>query len=945
MTQTPLYDSAGHLCLEALTPAAQEVVHSITRWLREIGRGIYLPLDLMIVLLDRGHTELGYALAGSAVGTVDLVDVLGRLRELGREIEDRHHVPATLERDAFSRSFARILDEAQEQARGRVSKAGSVGALIDEQDMLRAIMWRAEVTESASVRWAIKRLAEGGGDRLFDSRSQLKREVFDDVSWGFLQAAMQIAARSGTPFLGTPHLIASFCSVRDSVVWRGAMSRGLEPSRLREELLRIIGIKPGPLPDFLLGRKTLTPRMVRMLALALREARDNSSTDEARVGERQLVESFMSDGGSSLELVQALGLEAEINKALSDTKVLHTAVDIEKAVRANAVWESAPPTPTLDLIGRDLTRQAREGKLPRIIGRDLELQRVINVLLRKEQRNPLLTGEAGVGKTALAVALAQRIADGTVPEPLQGQRVVEINGASLMSGTSYRGELESRIKNLLAEASKGVILFIDEAHAVFAPRSGNQGPAEIPNHFKSALASGELAVVGATTEAEYRRWIDQDPALKRRFERIEIREPNIELTTMILKGLAADLERDYGVKIGDEVVRAALDDSARYLPEQRLPDKAKKLLMDAAIAAAHPLDPPADDAPRLPGPIKVERRHIAQQVSYRTGVPVERLVGGQDDWWTDLDVRLKRHFIGQTEAISRVARTLVASRLRPEARSRPLAIFAFFGPSGVGKGTLARVVTNEVFGDPRALIRLDMTDFSEPHTISRLIGSPPGYVGYEDQDMFVTPLRRRPSCLVLLEDIDKAHPRVLERFLRVFAEGEITDTRGLTADARQAIFILSLGADLSARGQSRIGFSGEAQDALTDAEALFKERLPSLYLQLKGYVDAFVPFRPLSDQGGLELIGSLISRQFEQLTERLQEEYGVTLTWTLEARDALRALCQEQVGSSQEIVQRVVIELLTDALLNTRVAQGSALCLDAEPTDSGQPRLLLKQPG
>ena len=922
----PLYDENGALHMTALSTEAQEVMQEITAWLQEIGRGIYLPLDLMIVLIERGHSALGHAIAGHTVGTVSSEDVLDRLRELGREIEDRHHIPAVLERDAFSRSFARILDEAWEQALGRSAPYMSEG------DLVRAVMWRAEVTESASVRWAIKRLAEGGGDRLFDGKGQLKREVFSDVAWGFLQAAMQLAARSGTPFLGTPHLVASLCSVKDSTIWRAAMARGLEPSRLREELLRIIGVKPGPLPDFILGRKTLTPRMVRMLSHAMRQAQ---TAEEEQVGETQLVESFLHDGGSSLELVQAVGLEAEITTALTETSALEGVRDIEKAVRVNAIWESAQPTPTLDLIGRDLTRQARDGKLPTIIGRDRELQRTINVLLRKEQRNPLLTGEAGVGKTALAVALAQRIADGDVPAPLQGQRVVEINGASLMSGTSYRGELESRIKNLLTEAGKGVILFIDEAHAVFAPRTGTQGPAEVPNHFKSALASGEIAVVGATTEAEYRRWIDQDPALKRRFERIEIREPNAELTTQILKGLSRELEEDYEVEIADEVINSALDYAVRYLPEQRLPDKAKKLLMDAAIAAAHPLSAEERALNRdREGTIHVTREHIAAQVSHRTGIPTDRLILGEHGWWNGLEERLRKELLGQDQVVRLTARALISGRLRASAQTRPLAVLVFAGPSGSGKGTLAKALAVEVFGDPRAFLRLDMTDFAEPHSISRLIGSPPGYVGYEDEDMFVTPLRRRPSMVVLLEDVDKAHPRILERLLRVFDEGEISDTRGLSADCRQAIFCLTVNADTSTSA-SRIGFGGGGE--LGDAplhEEVVKTRLPELHARLRSHVDAFVAFRAMAADGQAELIGMLLSQHLTQLKERLSTEYDVHFGWDDAVVTALEMHCESaRVSSVGEVFHEQVVLVVTEALLHGDARQGGLLQLSAEGPD------------
>ncbi len=903
-----LYEKSGNLRLGVFDADAKSVMKAMTAWLSEIGRGIYLPLDLMIVLLERGHDHLSRAIAGGTVGTVASDDVLGRLRELGREIEDRHHTPATLERASFSRSFARILDEAWEQASGRTHR------VIQEADLLRAVMWRAEATESASVRWAIKRLAEGGGDRLFGAKSQLKTDAFQDVAWAFLQAAMQLAARSGTPFLGTPHLIAALCSVKDSIMWRAAVARGLDPSRLREELLRIIGVKPGPLPDFILGRKTLTPRMVRMLAYA-RSRAEKSKAETNLIGETELIEAFLHDGGSSLELVQALGLEAEIVKALGEPKVLQGAHDVEHAVRAGAAWESSAPTPTLDLIGRDLTKQARDGKLPTIIGRDRELQRVINVLLRKEQRNPLLAGEAGVGKTALAVALAQKITSGQVPKPLIGQRVVELNGASLMSGTSYRGELESRIKNLLQEASNGVILFIDEAHAVFAPRTGSHGPAEVPNHFKSALASGEIAVVGATTEAEYRRWMEQDPALKRRFERIEIGEPNDKLTRKILRGLGEELEKDYEVKVEEEAIEAALDYSVRYLPDRRLPDKAKKLLMDASIAAAHPLDPAeAKKRAEQAGPAKVGRLDVAQQVSHRTGIPVDRLVRGNNAWWAGIEPRLMESVVGQPDAVKQTAHALVAGRLRPSADTRPLAVLAFHGPQGVGKATLAKALAEEVYGDPRAFHRLDMTDFSEAHAISRLIGSPPGYVGYEDEDMFVTPLRRRPSCVFLMEDIDKAHPRIVERLIRVFDEGEISDTRGLTADARQAIFVLTVSTE-DRSNAPRIGFGGGgATENASLAE--IKKTMPELYTQLQGHVDSFIPFRSFASRGESELIRALVVRQLETLDERLRDEYDQVLRWD---EEVIAWICEQAASTGQtsvaEVFQRTVVAGLTAVLL------------------------------
>ncbi|MEM1350372.1 MAG: AAA family ATPase, partial [Myxococcota bacterium] len=575
---------------------------------------------------------------------------------------------------------------------------------------------------------------------------------------------MHLASTHGTPFLGTPHLIARLCTVKNSTIWRSARARGFDPGRLREELLRLIGNRAESIPEFLLGRKTLTPRMVRMLSFSALQA---SYKD---ISEAHLIEGFLEDGGSSLELIQALGLESEIRRALGEPKVLEEVASVEAVIQLGA---KSRPTPTLDMLGRDLTIEALEGKLPEIVGREQELRRVVNVLLRKEQRNPLLTGEAGVGKTALAIALAQLIASGRVPRKLKGHRVVEINGANLMSGTSYRGDLETRIKGLIEEASQDVILFIDEAHAVFAPRAGSHAPAEIPNHFKSALASGDIAVVAATTEAEYRRWIEQDPALKRRFERVEVGEPELELVGSILKSLVPELEREYEVRIEEEAIDATIDLSVRFIPEQRLPDKAKKLLMDACISRANLLidteplqvdvrgpcteageEESLESAELEPAPQNelVTREDISYQVHLKTGIPLERLRRGEINWWVGIEQRLGERVIGQDHAISSVAGALVTGRLRSATHHRPMAVLMFVGPSGVGKGTLASALAHEVFGSTSALIRLDMTDYQEAHSISRLIGSPPGYVGYEDEDVLVTPLRRRPSSEVLQED-------------------------------------------------------------------------------------------------------------------------------------------------------------------------------------------------
>ena len=909
-----LFEREGRLRLDNFTPAAREVLDLTRAMLERLDRTMFLPLDLLVVLLERGHTELAEVVADGTEGHVEAEDVLSRLRSLAHEIEEEPSASGpSLERACFSRGFSRILHEAWMHTEGRRKRA------VDERDLLRSVMWRAEAVESASVRWAIRRLGEGGGDVLFDKRGMLRAEVFDASMWSVLQGSMKIAAANGTPFLGTPHLIAMLCSVKNTTLWLSATARGLEPSRLREELLRLIGTKPSPIPEFHIGRKTLTPRMVRMLSGAVRAANDGL------VGELEIVDSFLDDGGSSLELVQALGLESEVRRALGEPRVLQEALPVEAAIQLGA---SRRATPTLDLLGRDLTEEAMEGKLPEIVGRQTELQRVINVLLRKEQRNPLLTGEAGVGKTALAVALAQRIVAGKVPRQLQGHRLVEINGASLMSGTSYRGDLESRIKGLLEEASRNTILFIDEAHAVFAPRAGSHAPAEIPNHFKSALASGDIAVVAATTESEYRRWFEQDPALKRRFERIEVPEPELELVHDILTALVDEMQREYEVEVDPDAVSAAIDLSVRYLPEQRLPDKAKKLLMDACIARANNLVARGEDEE-----MRVGRADVGRQVQMKTGIPLDRILRGEINWWVGIEERLAEQVVGQDEPIRDVARALVSGRLKRGRGHRPMSVLAFVGPAGVGKGTLARAVTEEVFGDPRALLRLDMTDFAEPHSISRLIGSPPGYVGYEDEDMLVTPLRRRPSSVVLLEDFDRGHPRIQERLLRLLAEGEIADTRGYAADASNAVFILTI---QTAQGRStgKIGFGSDEPGGGGGGGDLLRAHDANLADRLAEYVDATIAFRDLGGSAGSPAL-QLVEQRIESFVLAMKEEYAIDVEIAVELADELkrRARLIRDARSIDELTESLLYSPVTDAMLGDGCATHVVLHWRAESGD------------
>jgi ATP-dependent Clp protease ATP-binding subunit ClpC len=930
-----LYRPDGTLDPLRLAPDAQEVLDRCSRWLEELDRSVYLPIDLMVVLLERNNPALHRALSLATRGVDRVEDLEEQLRILARRVErERGEVPR-LHSGQFSLGFSGLLQDAWNWAceSGRPTLA--------EADLERVLRWRAELQESASVRWAIRQLASPVASALFDHDGTLRADAFDADAWTALKRSVRISARAGMPFLGTPHLIAAFCLHRGLLV-QAAELANVEPRRLHDELLRIVGTRTPALPEFGLARRTLTPRLARMLGAAL----DSADRYSVRIREADLLEVFLDDGGSSLDLIKANGMVTPLQQLLRDARQTRRAGDGDgMAADANAVDEAQPApsaTPVLDQIGRDLSAEARNGTLPEVLGRDAELQRIINVLMRSEQRNPLLTGEAGVGKTALAVALARRIHDGTVPRRLQGMRVVEINGASLVGGTSYRGELEARIRSMLAEAERDVILFMDEAHAVFAPRTNSGQPAEVPNHFKSALASGRIAVVAATTDSEYHRWIEQDPALRRRFERIEVPELAAPITASILRSLAPSYEADYDVVIDPDAVQAAVDLSVRFMPEQSLPDKAKKVLMDAAIQAsceqALEKGPVQRNSGDVPVVRTVNRFDVARQVATKTGVPLHRVTSSFVDGLSELDARLARYTPGQTDAAREVARCLVAGRLGSVGRKRPQGVFVFAGPPGSGRSALARGLAVELFGSERALIRLAMSDFAESHSMSRLVGSPPGYVGYQDEDALVSPLRRRPSSVVLMTDFDLAHPRVQERVVRLFEEGEIADTRGLRADASHAIFVLTVATDLQER--AGIGFGGSAQ-AASSRNAL-KGLRPELHDCLKGYAFDFIPFRGPSDGSlGRVLMGERL-RSFQRDAE---SEFGVRLVVpaAFEQQLLTRAHALTDIRDIERLFHECVVQPVSLAMLagrRGRIVLGDEEAVDLVPLLEAEPEII-----
>ncbi|MCI0528000.1 MAG: ATP-dependent Clp protease ATP-binding subunit, partial [Nitrospira sp.] len=522
-------------------------------------------------------------------------------------------------------------------------------------------------------------------------------------------------------------------------------------------------------------------------------------------------------------------------------------------------------TEYLDRYGRDLTQEAREDKLGPFIGRREELLQAIQTLARRSKNNPVLVGEAGVGKTAIVEALAIRIAQGKDPHILTGRRVIELNMGTLLAGTKYRGEFEERLAHILEEvrAHPEVIVFIDEIHNVVGAGRVEGGSIDAANLLKPALTRGDFRCIGATTLSEYRRYIESDPALERRFEKIVVNEPNRDTTLEMLKGIRPKWEEHHRVRISDRALEAAVDLSIRFDTDHHLPDKAIDLVDKAGARARIPVLSMKPQV--MGGNLKLEGNFIgsgpeateltiAQVLSEKIGVPLEIIVGHLEGMsqsrLLELEPFLRKQIIGQDEAVERICQRLIMTHAGLGKRRGPLAVFLFLGPTGVGKTHLARVLARFLFGGESDMIRLDMSEYIEEHSVSKLIGSPPGYVGHEEEGQLTGKLRTKPYSVVLLDEVEKAHPRVFDLFLQVFDEGRLTDSKGRTIDARNAIFVMTsnLGSNLVAN--KPIGFreQGEkASIALLKTMVLdeVKKRFRS---ELINRIDEQVVFQPLDEE-------------------------------------------------------------------------------------------------
>lgn len=592
--------------------------------------------------------------------------------------------------------------------------------------------------------------------------------------------------------------------------------------------------------------------------------------------------------------------------------------------------QTAADTRLTDQFSRDLTALARMGRLDPVVGRDRELERVIQILSRRTKNNPALIGEPGVGKTAVAEALAQAIVNGTVPPGLKGKRLLSLDMASMVAGTKYRGEFEERVRSILAELRRAgdVILFLDELHTVVGAGSA-EGAIDAANLLKPALGRGELQVVGATTVAEYRRYIEKDAALERRFQPVTVNEPTAAETLRILKGLRPRYEQHHGLVIPDAVLASAVELAGRYLPQRRFPDKAVDLMDEAAALTrtTHKAGTPFPWQRGWKG--EVTPQTVARVVALWTGIPVEELTLGERERLAKLEGELRRAVVGQPRAVHAVAQAVRRGRLGLQDPHRPAGSFLFLGPTGVGKTQLCRTLAKELFGSEERLVRFDMSEYTDKHTAARLVGAPPGYVGYEDGGTLVEQLRRQPYSVLLFDEVEKAHPGVLDLLLQILEEGSLTDGQGRKADFRSAVVVLTsnLGANKLGDKAVAMGFGGAEGEqrrrdaALAAARDFFRP-------ELLGRLDEIVLFDPLDLTAMTSIAQTLLAQSGERLSR-----HGVRLELPpQEVEELARQAAKEGAGARplRRLIARAVEDRAACGLLEGELGPGSCLCLQME---------------
>ncbi len=796
-------------------------------------------------------------------------------------------------------------------------------------------------------------------------------ERFTEKAIKVIMLAQEEARRLGHNFVGTEQILLGLIGEGTGVAAKVLKSMGVNLKDARIEVEKIIGRGSG----FVAVEIPFTPRAKRVLELSLEEARQLGHN---YIGTEHLLLGLIREGeGVAARVLENLGVD------LSKVRTQVIRMLGETAEVSPGGSSSRTKTPTLDEFGSNLTQMAADGKLDPVVGRAKEIERVIQILGRRTKNNPVLIGEPGVGKTAIAEGLAQRIATKDVPDILEDKRVVTLDIGLLVAGTKYRGEFEERLKKIMDEIRQAgnVVLVIDEVHTLIGAGAA-EGAIDAANILKPALARGELQCIGATTLDEYRKHIERDAALERRFQPVMVGEPSVDDTIEILHGLRDRYEQHHKLKYTDEALIAAAKLSDRYISDRYLPDKAIDLIDEAGsrVRLINSQLPPAakeldkelrqilkekDDAVRSQDfdragelrdremEIKTQIRTIAQSkgstggdeplvteediahiVASWTGVPVNKLTESESEKLLHMEDTLHQRLIGQEEAVKAVSRAIRRARVGLKNPNRPIASFIFSGPTGVGKTELTKALAAYFFGSEEAMIRLDMSEYMERHTVSKLIGSPPGYVGYNEGGQLTEAVRRRPYTVVLFDEIEKAHPDVFNMLLQILEDGRLTDAKGRTVDFKNTLIILTsnIGSKVIEKGGGGIGFEF-AEDA---SESQYNRIKMLVNEELKNYfrpeflnrLDEIIVFRQLNK----EEVKQIADIMLKEVSGRLSEK-GIILETTERFKERL---IQEGYNPSygarplRRAIMRLLEDSLAEELLSSRIKEGDTAIVDVD---------------
>ena len=735
-----------------------------------------------------------------------------------------------------------------------------------------------------------------------------------------LVQAQICAAAMGQERMGTGHIVVGLCKGSDELTQ--CIVGDLSVQEIEREVLSRYGRGEAGF-----SRITgLTPHAQRVLLRALSYANPEKKTlaGVAHIWNELLYEdgccglNVLQDFGKTVEgmrtaLVNAAG---EIERPLAARSIAssNTPISGQEAAAAQQAEqrqreESMPKEQLLNQYARNLTRAAANGELEPLIGRRAEIDAMIRVLGKKTKNNPLLIGEPGVGKSALAEGLAARIARGDVPPMLRDTQICALDMAQLIAGSKYRGEFEERIKKVLScvQEMGNVILFIDEMHTLIGAGSSSEGGMDAANILKPALARGEVRVIGATTYKEYRKYVEKDAALARRFQRIDVREPDRDETLRILSGLRERYEDYHHVKIADDALTAAVELSARYVTDRCMPDKAIDLIDEAASMAKI-----AGWTQESGSEIVIHAAEVAKVVAQWTGVPVERVGADDQQDILNLEKTLRRRIVGQDEAISSIARALRRSRAGLGDPTRPLGVFMLLGPSGVGKTELCKALSEALFGSEEALIRIDMSEYSEEATASRLIGSPPGYVGHGEGGQLTDAVLKRPYSVVLFDEIEKAHPKIFSLLLQLLDDGQLTDSVGRKVNFKNTIVVMTSNAGVSFDMEKRLGFASGAE-AHDPGKAILAQVKQTFRPEFLGRIDELIVMHSLTKEDGACIAALMLGRIAQQLGRQgimLEYDDGVPALLAGEGVDAMSG-----ARNLRRVIARRVEDPLSDLLL------------------------------